>query len=148
MSPLNPETWHMHPLALHLATTPAAWLAVIVGVVVVWAVVSWRTDWRWRPGNKLRHSGRKPKAQIQVRRRIRRIRHGWLWRTMAVLGGTLLAFQGVAALAGWPAPFTQTLKNIPGSPGISWRNVIGGVVCILAGATAAYSGLRRRRESN
>jgi hypothetical protein len=48
MSADNPETWHLHPMARALASTPAAWLAVVAGIVVVWAVVSWWTDWRWR----------------------------------------------------------------------------------------------------
>ena len=48
MSPANPETWHVDPLALHYMTTPAALLTVVAGVVVVWLVVSWWTDWRWR----------------------------------------------------------------------------------------------------
>ena len=48
MSPDNPETWLTHPLALHYMTTPMAILALVVGIVVVWAVVSWWTDWRWR----------------------------------------------------------------------------------------------------
>jgi len=52
MSPRNPETWHMHPAALYYMTRPVAILALVVGVVVVWAAVSWWTDWRWRRPRK------------------------------------------------------------------------------------------------
>jgi len=48
MNPDNPEMWHVHPLVLRFVTTPMAILALVVGVIVVWLVVSWWTDWRWR----------------------------------------------------------------------------------------------------
>ncbi len=47
MSPYNPATWHMHPLALEYASTPEAWATILAGVVLVWLVVSWWTDWRY-----------------------------------------------------------------------------------------------------
>ena len=68
-------------------------------------------------------------------------------RLALTVGGGLLIAQGLIAVAGWPEPFTTTLKGIPAPIGSSWRNALWGLACAALGFLVPYYGFEGRGRS-